>query len=146
MTRRETTLLALMVAVGSLAFYGRSRPSPDPLPTANWPPPRWDTLLVAVDRGGVIVPDSMTVGVPATIRTTTQNSHTCIRNGGTDVRFDGLAATIHFYDIVGSGMPCGAEMTYIEHDASITFQRAGVATLRVERRNGRPLEWRVVVR
>lgn len=146
MTRRETSLLVAMAAVVFAAVYVSSRPFREDPPVADIPSARWDSLPSSWTRGGAVIPDSMAVGVPATIRITTEHSDTCVRSGGTEIRVDDLIATIRPHDFVGSGMVCGAEVTSIVHETSITFYRAGVATIRVEGRSGAPLERRVVVR
>ncbi|WP_367887966.1 hypothetical protein [Pseudogemmatithrix spongiicola] len=102
-------------------------------------------LSIWQDRD-VEIPDSARVGVPMTVRVTTTHSDACVRTAGTELRVSDLVATVRPHDFIGTAMPCGLAVTDVQHETAITFLRTGVATIRIERRGGVPLERRVVVR
>ena len=106
----------------------------------------WDSVLSTWQDTAVHIPDSTRVGSPTPIRVTTTHATTCVRSAGTEVRVVDMVAVVRPHDFVGRDMICGAAVTDVVHEASVTFVRTGMATVRVERRGGAPLERRVVVR
>jgi hypothetical protein len=76
----------------------------------------------------VEVPDTVTRGQPFAVSVRTYGGG-CVSQGPTDVRVDDLRATITPFDINSGHDFCTAALRLFQHEASITFDRAGIATV-----------------
>lgn len=146
--RNRQVLLLILASAASAVFAvrGVSKRERDLVPVDALPTPQWDSVLSVWHDRDVEIPDSARVGVPTTVRVTTTHSDACVRTAGTELNVSDLVATVRPHDFIGTAMPCGAAVTEIQHETAITFLRRGVATIRIERRGGLPLERRIVVR
>lgn len=144
-TLRRSVLVTTTVVVVALVVYGTTRPTPAPSPSDAEPEAQWDTVLGAWHHDSVVMRRETRVGAPTAIRVVTSHGDTCVRSGGTEVQYAGLVVTVRPFDIIGRNMACGAAVTYVVHETTLVFPRAGTGTVRVERRNGDPVDLQVVI-
>ena len=90
-----------------------------------------DDLLISV-------PDSAVVGQPLAVTVRTLGSDGCWKGDGTDIKVNGLTATITPYDVdrVTRGTACTQMLVEIIHTANLTFGLRGEAQISIRGRDG----------
>lgn len=92
------------------------------------------------------VPDTVHAGQAFDVVVRTEGADGCWSKDHTDVKVDGLDATITPYDVDTrhSGVACNEATVELVHTASITFKQGGNATVMINGRN-RTLGYVVIV-
>jgi hypothetical protein len=93
-------------------------------------------LAFVGDSARIAAPDSVAVGSSFVVVVESYGGG-CIRDGGTEVALDGLAADVRPFDyfpVPSSDRVCTADLRIIEHPAALRFTRSGRATVRVHGR------------
>lgn len=95
--------------------------------------------ILASDRGDevIVAPERGTVGVPLLVVVRTRGGG-CVRKGEAQSHVDGLTADVTPFDyftvILPPNSACTRELRIFSHEASVVFDRAGVATIRAHGR------------
>lgn len=92
------------------------------------------TLIHYSDPLQIQIPGSVTAGVPFIVRVTTYGGG-CMKQGDTTTEVAGLSAAVRPYDYVAVKLPkntgCPDILLFYPHQATLTFQQAGTAVVRV---------------
>lgn len=82
----------------------------------------------------LVVPDTVDAGVAFQATVTTMAPSSCWRADGATVGVTGLTAEIVPYDLTTAGDVCPTIPIYPTHTVSVTFDQAGLATVRARGR------------
>jgi len=121
-------LLALFLIAGVLVVSGCSQ-STEPEETAEP-----GVLAFYQDPILVEIPDTVTRSVPFVVSVRTYGDGGCVRQGFTEVEVDGSDAELRpldFHQVLKDGQSCTDILGIFDHEASLEFETAGVATVRV---------------
>lgn len=105
-------------------------PPGDDISSGNGPPERvFGTVAYYDEPVKITVPESAVAGKPFAVTVTTYGNG-CIEKGETDVRTEPLRAEIRPYDYnVTPGRECPEILRTFEHEATLSFARAGEAEI-----------------